>query len=86
MGTLLLLPGRKYQGSEQYLSDMDGLDSVRVHGIRQLHLYLLNLQESFVIPCLNLLNLMRCSESVKEIDKRNLSFQCCTVCELVSGS
>ena len=45
MDYMLLLPGRKYQGSEQNLSDMDGLDSVRVHGIRQLHLYLLNLPD-----------------------------------------
>ena len=45
MDYMLLLPGRKYQGSEQNLSDMDGLDSVRVHGIRQLHLYLLNLTD-----------------------------------------
>ena len=34
-----LLPGRKYQGSEQNLSGMDDLDSERSYGMLQSHPY-----------------------------------------------
>ena len=40
MGYMLLLPGRRYQGSEQNLSDMDDLGLMRVYGIRQQRPYL----------------------------------------------
>ena len=32
-----------------------------------------------IIPCLNLLNLMRCTESVKEVNKRKFSFKRCAM-------
>ena len=40
MGYMLLLPGRRYPGSEQNLSDMGDLDLMRVYGMRQQRPYL----------------------------------------------
>ena len=34
----------------------------------------------FIIPGLDLLNLVRCTESIEEVDKRNFAFDCCKMC------
>ena len=46
------------------------LDSVHICHIFQV----------FIIPCLNLLDLVRCTESVEEVDERNFSLDCCKMC------
>ena len=45
------------------------IDRIHVHHIFQI----------FIIPCLNLLNLMRCTESVKEVNKRKFPFKRCAM-------
>ena len=39
MGCMLLLPGRRYPGSERNLSGMDDLGSMHAYGMRQPHPY-----------------------------------------------
>ena len=46
------------------------LDSVHICHIFQV----------FIVPCLNLLDLVRCTESVEEVNERNFSLDCCKMC------
>ena len=45
-----------------------------VNGVHIHHIF-----QVFIIPCLNLLDLVRCTETVEEVDKWNLSFNCSKV-------
>ena len=46
------------------------LDSIHISHILQV----------FIIPCLDLLDLMRSTESIEEVDKRNFAFDCSKMC------
>ena len=67
---LLLLPGRRYPGSEQNLSDTDGSDSDTDLSDAWIASNICHFFQIFVIPCLNLLDLMRSTETVEEVDER----------------
>ena len=34
----------------------------------------------FVIPCFDLLDFVWCTETIEEVNERNFTFQCCTMC------
>ena len=51
---------------------VQGILSERVDGIHVNHIL-----QIFVIPCLDLLDLVRCTETIEEVDERNFTFDCC---------
>ena len=40
-------------------------------------IHICHILQIFIIPCFDFLDLVRCTESIEEVDERNFSFNCC---------
>ena len=73
-GCMPLLPGRRYPGSERNLSGTDGSGSVHVCGTHATASISSHVFQIFIIPRLDLLDLVRSTETIEEVDERNFTF------------
>ena len=80
-----LLPGRRYPGSERNLSGTDGSDSVHVSPECIDGIHISHILQILVIPGLDLLDLVGGTETVEEVDERNLALDCGTDVQPESG-